>query len=64
MYLVYLSSTAWLPRWCQGSRLSQPNIKMQVRSLGEEDPLEEGMVLQSSCLENPRGQRSLAGYSP
>ena len=28
------------------------------------DPLEEGMVLQHSCLENPHGQRSLAGYSP
>ena len=37
-----------------------------VRSLGWEDPLEEGTVnpLQYSCLENPRGQRSLVGYSP
>ena len=37
-----------------------------VRSLGWEDPLEEGTVnpLQYSCLENPHGQRSLAGYSP
>ena len=25
----------------------------QVRSLGGEDPLEEGMALQYSCLENP-----------
>ena len=35
-----------------------------VRSLGWEDPLEEGNPLQYSCLENPHGQRSLAGYSP
>ena len=34
-----------------------------VQSLGWEDPLEEGMALQYSCLENPRGQRSLVGYS-
>ena len=37
-----------------------------VRSLGWEDLLEEGMAipLQYSCLENPHGQKSLAGYSP
>ena len=36
-----------------------------VRSLGWEDPLEEGMAtLQYFCLENPHGQRSLEGYSP
>ena len=36
-----------------------------VRSLGWEDPLEEGVAtLQFSCLENPRGQRSLAGCNP
>ena len=36
-----------------------------VRFLGLED-LEKltGYSLQSSCLENPRGQRSLVGYSP
>ena len=36
---------------------------MWVPSLGWEDPLEEG-ILQYSFLENPHGQRSLAGYSP
>ena len=37
---------------------------MWVRSLGWEDPLEEGMTIHtSSCLENPHGQRSLVGYS-
>ena len=36
-----------------------------VRSLGWEDPLEEGMATHSStCLANPHGQRSLAGCSP
>ena len=35
-----------------------------VQSLGWEDPLEWGNPLQYSCLENPHGQRSLAGYSP
>ena len=37
-----------------------------VQSLGWEDSLEEdnGNHLQYSCLENPVGQRSWAGYSP
>ena len=37
-----------------------------VRSLGWEDPLEEGIATHSSILawENPHGQRSLVGYSP
>ena len=37
-----------------------------VRSLAQEDPLEEehGNPLQYSGLENPHGQSSLAGYSP
>ena len=32
--------------------------------LGLEDPLEESKATHSSILENPYGQRSLAGYSP
>ena len=37
----------------------------QVRSLGWEDPLEEGMATHSSILAwRIHGQRSLAGYSP
>ena len=37
-----------------------------VRSLGREDSPGGGNSnpLQSSCLENPHGQRSLVGYSP
>ena len=40
----------------------------QVQSLGQEDPLEEGMANPHlySCLDNPQshGQRSLVAYSP
>ena len=37
----------------------------QVRSLGQEDPLEKGMATYSSILPGEfRGQRRLAGYSP
>ena len=38
----------------------------QVRSLGQEDPLEKGMATHSrfSCLENLHGQRILEGYDP
>jgi len=36
-----------------------------VRSLGWEDPLEEGVTTHSSILPvNPHGQRGLVGYSP
>ena len=37
-----------------------------VWSLGAKDPLKEGMATHSrySCLEDPRGQRCLVGYSP
>ena len=38
---------------------------MQVRSLGQEDALEEEMAARSSILAcESHGQRSLAGYSP
>ena len=35
-----------------------------VRSLDWDSPLEEGMATHSGLLENPHGQRNLAGYSP
>ena len=36
-----------------------------VQSLGQEDPLEEGMATHSSILAGEsHGQRSLVGYSP
>ena len=38
---------------------------MWVRSLGQEDPLEEGTATHSSIsVGEPPGQRSLVGYSP
>ena len=39
-------------------------LEMWVPSLGREDPLEKERATQYSCLENPHGQRSLAGYNP
>ena len=47
-----------------GSVVKEPPAvqEMQVRSLGGEDPLEEGMVTYSSFLPGEsHGQRSLAG---
>ena len=39
--------------------------KMQVQSLGQEDPLEQEMATHSSILAwEIQGQRSLVGYSP
>ena len=35
-----------------------------IPGLGRSPGGEHGNPLQSSCLENPYGQRSLAGYSP
>ena len=38
---------------------------MQVQSLGQEDPLEEGLATHSSILPGEsHGQRSLEGYCP
>ena len=41
-------------------------LETWVQSLGWEDALKEGMSIHSSILglENPHGQRKLAGYSP
>ena len=41
----------------------QATQEMQFQSLGEEDPLEEGMANQYSYLENHM-DRNLVGYSP
>ena len=44
----------------------QETQKTWVQSLGQEDPLEEGIgnPLQYFCLDNAYGLRSLVGYSP
>ena len=49
--------TIGLPQWLSSkeSAFNEEPQEMRVRSLGQEDPLEEGMAnpLQYSCLENP-----------
>ena len=43
----------------------QETLETQVRSLGQEDPLEEGMATHSNILAwRIPGQRSLVNYSP
>ena len=44
----------------------QETVEIQVRSPGQEYPLEEGMATHSSILAHGKshGQRNLAGYSP
>ena len=45
--------------------LVQEMEEMQVQSLGQEDPLEEGMATHASILAwEIHGQRSLKGYCP
>ena len=40
------------------------NVRVQVWSLGWEDPLQEEMANHSSILARKIGQRNLVGYSP
>ena len=43
----------------------QETLEMQIRSLSQEDPLEEGMATLSVLLPGEsHEQRSLVGYSP
>ena len=39
-----------LSRWLSGKEIHLPMKEMQVRSLGQEDPLEKGMATHSSIL--------------
>ena len=43
---------------------TQEMRRMWVRSLGQEDPLEDGMATDSSILAGKISQRSLAGHGP
>ena len=57
------------PRSTSGKKNLPANvgdIKDKGSILGQKDPAGRGHgnQLQYSCLENPHGQRSLAGYSP
>ena len=44
-----------MAQWVKNPPAMQETHEMRVRSLGHEDPLEEGMEIhpQYSCLENP-----------
>ena len=46
------TSHTWLPRWCGGKELACQcrRQETQVQSLGQEDPLEDGMATHSSIL--------------
>ena len=60
-----------LPRWLQRQIICLPMQemqKMEIRSLGQEDPLEQEMATHSNILGlgtgKSHGQRSLEGHSP
>ena len=67
-----LENKQYLKLWYQDSLVcsvvkNMPAVQeTRVQSLGQEDPLKKDMATHSSisALENPHGQRSLAGYSP
>ena len=42
----------------------QETQETQVQSLGQKDPMEEGMATHFNVLTESHGQRSLVGYSP
>ena len=45
--------------------MMQETLETQVESVGQEDPLKEGMAPHSNILSGEsHGQRSLVGYSP
>ena len=54
-----------LPRWLTGKEsTSQAADSSLIPGSGRSPGERNGNPLQYSCLENPHGQRSLAGYSP
>jgi len=64
MSLVKLRASP-MAQWVKNPPATQETQEMQVRSLGQEDPLEKEMATRSIFLPGKsHGQRSLAGYSP
>ena len=65
-FLLYYPTSQWLASLIAQLVKNLPGIQETwVRFLGQEAPGEgTGNPLQHSCLENPNGQRRLAGYSP
>ena len=57
-----------LPRWCNGKESAcnagDTEDAGLIPELGRLPAVGNGNPLESSCLENPHGQRSLAGYNP
>ena len=59
-----------LPRWqrifpvVKNLPANARGLEMCIPSLGQENPLEEGIVTHSDILGQFHGQRSLVGYSP
>jgi len=58
--------TSGLPRWLRQFKESACNAGDQgsIPGLGRSPGGKDGKPLQYSSLENPHGQRSLAGYGP
>ena len=50
MVFVFLCLTSGLPLWLRGIKNQPAMQETQVRSLGQEDPLEKGMATHSSIL--------------
>ena len=53
-----------MAQWVKNPPTMQETQEMQVRSLGQEDPLEKGMATHSRIFGEFHGQRSLVGYHP
>ena len=55
-----------MAQWVKNLPVMQESQELWVKSLGQEDPLEEenGNLLQYSCLENLMDREGLVGYSP
>ena len=63
--MVRETGTSQVAQWQRIRLPMQETQETWVRSLGWEDPLEEGMATHSSILAGiAHGQRSLVGYSP
>ena len=65
----YSLQCSWTSLMAQRVKILPAMWETWVRSLGWEDPLEEGMAthpsqLNPTYLKNPHGERSLAGYCP
>ena len=60
---LHVVDSSGLPRWISGKKNPPAKQEMQIRSLGQEDPLEEGMATHSSSLARKiPWTESLVGY--